>query len=100
MCIIHHDDRIVYINSQRIGERERRTHGLNDLRYLLDAALELKKSAEDMKRITQESWPADLVPPEVISIYDHTDRVVAFADLAIARARRGALRNIGEHSND
>ena len=99
MSIIHHDDRVVYINAQRIGAHERRTHGLQDLRCLLDAALELKQSAEAMTRITRAAWPADLVPPEVNAIYEHTRRVISFADLAIARARRGTLRNLGEHSN-
>lgn len=85
MSCLHTHSNIVYLNGPRLDGCERRTHGLNDLRVICDAAIE-------MQRVIKAAWPADYpVPPEV-------DRINAFVVYAIARARGGALKNLGERA--
>lgn len=103
MCIIRHDDsdnKITYVNSTRVGAPERRTHGLSDLRTLMDAAIELKDAVIRQRDLIKEAWPADYpVPQEVDVLLAQSQRIVEFSEFAIARARKGMLRVLGEHAD-
>lgn len=96
-CLQNDQGGITYAAPQRIGQPDQRTHALNDVRVIVDAAQELKRHLQHLQAAVRAAWPKDYpVPPEVIVIDCAATRVSIFADYAIQRARGGALKNLGE----
>lgn len=100
MAVIHTDDRVVYLNPPRLDGPEYRTHALQDVRVLADAVLDMQRQALRMQATLRNLWPEDYpVPPEVHLAYQHAAEACRLADRAMARARSGMLRTLGEHAN-
>lgn len=98
--VIHSDDKIVYLNPPRIDGPEHRTHAMQDVRVLADAVLEMQRQALRMQTTLRTLWPEDYpVPPEVDLACRHAAAACDLADRAMARARSGLLRTLGEHAN-